>query len=162
MNRTQFDVVNMDNILEHVTDPIFLLEQVYKLMTENGVSIIKVPNDFSLLQKFFYKNGIVTKPHWVASLDHISYFNKEGLINICNEAKLKNVDIIGNYLTEFFVLNPNTNYYRNPSVGKSCHFARVAQENIFHSISPEKTIELCRTLGSMGLGREIIGVFKKS
>jgi len=39
--------------------------------------------------------------------------------------------------------------------------ARVAQENIFHLISPQKTIELYRVLGAMGLGREIIGVFKK-
>lgn len=73
----------------------------------------------------------------------------------------ENLDILGNYMTEFFILNSNTNYYENKSVGKSCHFAKVAQENIFHSISPQKTIERYRILGSMGLGREIIGIFKK-
>ena len=156
-----FNIVNMDNILEHVTDPFILLEKVYKLMTENGIAIIKVPNDFSVLHKYFIENKIVSKPYWVAPLDHISYFNKEGLINICSSAGFENLDILGNYMTEFFILNTNTNYYENPQVGKSCHLARVAQENILHGISPEKSIALYRILGEMGLGREIIGVFKK-
>ena len=156
-----FDVVNLDNVLEHVPDPKRLLEQIYKLVTEGGIVIIKVPNDFSVLHKYLIENGIVSKPHWVATLDHISYFNRDGLIKICDAAGLTNVDLLGNYMTEFFILNPNTNYLENPSAGKSCHLARVAQENIFHSISPDKTIELYRLLGKMGLGREIIGVFKK-
>lgn len=156
-----FDVINMDNILEHVTDPLFLLKQVCLLLKANGIVVIKVPNEFSVLHRYFLENEIVAKPRWVVPLDHISYFNKDGLINICQDVGLKNLDILGNYMTEFFVLNPNTNYYENTSVGKSCHLARVAQENIFHTISPQKTIELYRILGDMGLGREIIGIFKK-
>jgi len=156
-----FDVVNMDNILEHVKNPKRLLEQIYKLTSMNGIVIIKVPNDFSVLHKYFIENRVITKPHWVVALDHISYFNKEGLINICDATGFNNVDILGNYLTEFYILNPNTNYLENPSVGKSCHLARVAQENILHSISPKKTIELYRVIGEMGLGREIIGVFRR-
>lgn len=156
-----FDIINMDNLLEHVIDPKLLLEQIYQLLNENGLLIIKVPNDYSMLHQYFIEKQIVTKPHWVCPLDHISYFNKEGLIKICNVTGFINVDILGNYMTEFFILNPNTNYMENKSAGKSCHFARVAQENIFHKISPEKTIELYRILGNMGLGREIIGVFKK-
>jgi 2-polyprenyl-3-methyl-5-hydroxy-6-metoxy-1,4-benzoquinol methylase len=157
----KFDIINMDNVLEHVINPKFLLEQIYILLNDDGIVIIKVPNDFSLLQQHFIEKHIVIKPHWVAPLDHISYFNRAGLIKICDTVGFENIDILGNYMTEFFILNPNTNYLENESVGKSCHLARVAQENIFHEISPELTIELYRTLGKMGLGREIIGVFKK-
>ena len=159
---THFDVINMDNILEHVIDPKTLLHQVHTLLKDNSIVIIKVPNDFSYLQKYFWEHNIIKKTHWVAPLGHISYFNKEGLISICNVAGLECVDFLSDQLIEFFALNPNTNYYENKNVGKSCHFARVAQENIFHGISPEKTIALYRALGDMGLGRQIIGVFKKA
>lgn len=157
----QFDVVNMDCVLEHITDPAKLLKLVNRLMRKGSIAIIKVPNDFSVLQQYFINNGIFSKPHWVAPLDHISYFNSEGLINICAAYGFRNLEILGNYMTEFFALNPNTNYFENPEVGKSCHLARVALENLLHSISPEKTLALYRTLGEMGLGREIIGVFTK-
>jgi len=156
-----FDVVNMDCVLEHVTNPLLLLEQACRLASHKGVVIIKVPNDFSILQRYFMEHGIISKPNWVSPLDHISYFNKEGLVNICAAAGLVNLDILGNHMTEFFILNPNTNYIENKSIGKSCHLARVAQENILHEISPQKTIELYRVLGAMGLGREIIGVFQR-
>jgi len=160
-NSRQFDIVNMDNVLEHVTDPKSLLQQAHSLLKDGGLVIIKVPNDFSYLQEYFYKHGLIKKAHWIAPLDHISYFNKEGLLGLCKAAGLECIDFFTDQLVEFFALNPNTNYFENKGVGKSCHLARVAQENIFHSISPEKTIALYRVLGDMGLGREIIGVFKK-
>ena len=160
-NGCKFDIVNLDNVLEHVTSPKELLDKAAWLLNDKGVVIINVPNDFSFLQRYFYDNAIISKPHWVCPLDHISYFNKEGLVNICSASGLVNVDLLGTQLIELFILNPNTNYMESPSVGKSCHLARVMQENIFHAISPQKTIELCRVLGDMGLGRNIIGVFKK-
>ena len=158
----QFDIINMDNLLEHVADPKSLLQMAYRLLTHKGIVVIKVPNDFSFLQEYFYKHGIVNNPQWVAPLDHISYFNKIGLVNICNAAGLECIDLLSDSLVELSALNPNTNYFVNRSVGKSCHLAMIAQENIFHTISPSDTIMLYRVLGEMGIGRQIIGVFKKT
>lgn len=160
-NATQFDIINMDNLLEHVVDPKLLLEQAFQLLSEKGLLIIKVPNDFSVLQQYFFDNGIVTKPHWVAPLDHISYFNRGGLIHLCQASGFACVDFLSDQMIEFSALNPNTNYFKNSDTGKSCHFARVAQENMFHSISPKGTLKVYQALGEMGLGREIIGVFTK-
>ncbi len=156
-----YDVINLDNVLEHVTNPGLLLARVARLMDENSILFIDVPNDFSILQQYFFDQKIISKPHWVSPLEHISYFNKDGLINLCSSVGLGKIDLLGNFMTEFFILNPTTNYMENPAVGKLCHLARVAQENLLHGISPQKAIDLYRALGEMGLGREIIGVFKK-
>lgn len=153
--------MHMGNVLEHVTDPLALLLQAHTLLADGGVAVIKVPNDFSYLQEHFYNHGIVKKPHWVAPLDHISYFNRDGLINICKAAGFECVDFLCDQLIELFALNPITNYFEDKSTGKSCHLARIEMENIFHAISPHKTIELYRILGDLGIGRELIGVFKK-
>ena len=157
----QFDIVNMDNLLEHVAEPKSLLQMVKRLLKNDGLVIIKVPNDFSFLQEYFYKHGIANDAQWVAPLDHISYFNNSGLIRICSSAGFECIDSLSDSLVELSALNPNTNYFLNKNVGKSCHMAMIAQENIFHGISPNETLNVYRVLGEMGIGRAIIGVFKK-
>ena len=83
----KFDYINMDNIFEHVLDPLQLLIDLQKIVASNGVLVIEVPNDFSVIQKYLYKNQYISKPFWIAVPDHISYFNKDGLIALCNEAE---------------------------------------------------------------------------
>jgi len=141
-DKKTFDVVNMDCVLEHVLDPLALLKNIYKLVATDGILFITVPNDFSMLQKYFFDNQIITKPYWIESPDHISYFNNDGLKNICDVAGFDCVDMLSAYMNEFFLLNSRTNYIEDKSVGRSCHFARVEQENIFQNISPVKTMFL--------------------
>lgn len=71
------------------------------------------------------------------------------------------VDFVGDSFIDFNLLNENTNYYENKSVGKSCYRAKVELENMMHEKSVEDTIEVYRLLGKMGYGREIIGIFKR-
>lgn len=157
--KRKFDIVNLDNVLEHTPHPKELLELCFAIC--NKKIIIKVPNDFSVFQKYCVRNNITRDRHWVITPDHVNYFNKEGLITLCNSIGFKNEKILGNYLTEFFILHELTNYIENQSLGKSCHFARVKEELLLNEISPLKTIEFYEVLGDMGLGREIIYVGKK-
>ena len=55
----EFDVIWMDNVLEHVLQPIVLLRQLRRLISPNGVMVIQVPNDFSLVQQYLYESGNV-------------------------------------------------------------------------------------------------------
>lgn len=156
----KFDVINLENVLEHVLDPLGLAVALRPLMNEYGVAVVTVPNDFSVMQRYLWECGAVDSPKWVVTPDHISYFNKESLTALFESAGFALVDLLGDSLIEFSALNPNTNYFKDISVGKTCHMARVKQELLFHAISPEKTLELYRIYGDMGLGRQIIGVFK--
>lgn len=156
----KFHVILLDNVLEHVLDPLNLLNQCNKLLEHNGVLIIEVPNDFSAVQNYLLENRFISRPFWVAVPDHISYFNQEGLMAICSEAGFAKVNLIGDFPIDFNLFNQNTNYVEN-EVGRSCHNARVTLENFLHSISMEKTNELYRVLAELGLGRQIIGFFMK-
>jgi 2-polyprenyl-3-methyl-5-hydroxy-6-metoxy-1,4-benzoquinol methylase len=157
----KFDAVYMGNVLEHVTSPPALLALAARLLDRGSIALICVPNDFNALQRYYFDNKIITAAHWIAPLDHLHYFNRDGLINVCEAAGLTCVDIIGDGLVELFALNPMTNYYENKGAGKDCHKAAVLQENLFNDISMEKTLTLYRALGDMGLGRQIVGVFLK-
>ncbi|MGE5468984.1 MAG: class I SAM-dependent methyltransferase [Ignavibacteria bacterium] len=155
----QFDLVLLDNVLEHVLDPLALLRELRGLVADGGVLIVEVPNDFSILQTRLLEAGDIPEPFWVVAPDHISYFNRTGLEALARDAGWKTAAVMGGFPIDINLLNPDTNYIRNRALGKRCHFARVEFENLLHDISPQLTNELYRVMADMGLGRELIAFF---
>lgn len=43
-----FDVVWAGDVIEHVFDPIFLLEEIARVLKDDGILLLTVPNNFSL------------------------------------------------------------------------------------------------------------------
>jgi len=157
--RKTFDVIWLDNVLEHVLDPLSLLQMCRGLVSDGGVLVVEVPNDFSLIQEYALQKGYVAKEFWVALPDHLSYFNKAGLTALAKEARWKCSKIIGDFPIDFNLINTSANYIADPAKGKACHRARVEIENLLHGVSVEKTIAFYETLANLGLGRQIIGFF---
>lgn len=58
---------------------------------------------------------------------------------------------MGNRFIDFNLLNDKANYYRDKTVGKSCYYARIELELLMEKLSEEKTLEIYRLLGEMGL-----------
>jgi 2-polyprenyl-3-methyl-5-hydroxy-6-metoxy-1,4-benzoquinol methylase len=82
----KYDVIWLANVLEHVLEPKLLLTQIANMISPKGVLVITVPNDFSVLQQKLLEQHCIDTSFWIASPDHISYFNKEGLANLCATA----------------------------------------------------------------------------
>lgn len=160
-NSSNFHCILLDNVLEHVLNPQELLNLCYKVLDDTGLLVIEVPNDFSILQEFLLNEKCIDHPFWIRIPDHISYFNLDGLKALGNHCGFNCVDSIADYPIDLNLVNPLTNYVKNPEVGKSCHYSRVKIENFLFSISMEKTNELYRQLLSMGLGRNMSVFFKK-
>jgi 2-polyprenyl-3-methyl-5-hydroxy-6-metoxy-1,4-benzoquinol methylase len=157
----KFEVIWLDNVLEHVPDSVKLIKTCYEIGKENSVLIIEVPNDFSKLQELALNKGYIEEEFWVVSPDHVSYFNKEGLINLCMDSGWKEMVTIGDFPIEINLLNDFSNYIKDGTKGKSSHNQRVAFENLLHEISVEKTNKFYEALANLGLGRQIIGIFTK-
>jgi len=156
-----FDCIWLGNVLEHVIDPLLLLNDCRDLISQDGVLIIEVPNDFSAVQQYLLQNDYIPKSFWVMDPDHISYFNVDGLKLLCDEAGWDFKDIMTDFAIDLDLFNINTNYVVNPKVGKSCNMARVTIENFLHDISVEKVNKLYQAFADLGVGRSIIGFFKK-
>lgn len=155
----RFDVIWLDNVLEHVTEPLKLLKQCRQLVSRGGVLVVEVPNDFSVLQQYLLKKKYIKDRFWIVLPDHLSYFNKDGLNNLANSAGWKNVFLMTEHPIDFNLFNKNTNYYHDKSKGKSCHKARIEIDNLIHSISVEKAINYFHALAELGLGRQIIAFY---
>lgn len=155
----KFDVINMDSSLDMMLEPEKVVEMCKGILKPGGIMIIKVANNYSNLQQTLLANGQLKKEYWLDEPGHPSYFNKDGFINFMNDHGFECVDFYGESFIDFNLVNERTNYYENPKAGKGCYNAKIQLENMFHDISPEKSLELFRALGEMGFGREIIGVF---
>lgn len=157
----KFDVINMDSVLDMMIDPRETLTLCRKVLSDNGLLIVKVANNYSKLQQYFLETKKLSKEFWLDNPGHPYYFNKDGFVKFFKDNSFELVDIYGESFIEFNLFNDLTNYYENPSVGKSCYNARVASENYLYDISIEKVMEIQHTFGEMGIGREIIGIYKK-
>jgi 2-polyprenyl-3-methyl-5-hydroxy-6-metoxy-1,4-benzoquinol methylase/RimJ/RimL family protein N-acetyltransferase len=157
----QYDVIWIDNVLEHVLDPLRLLTDCFSLANDNGILIIEVPNDFSIIQFELKNRGIIKDDFWVAVPDHISYFNRNGLCNLCSESGWQTHRIVADFPIDFNLFNPNADYISQKKKGKGAHLQRITIENIIHRVSIEKTNDFYESLADLGMGRQIIGVFVK-
>ena len=161
MENRKFDLVWLGNVLEHVLDPLQLLIDCYNIASDKGLLLIEVPNDFSKLQLELKKQKLIDKDFWVLSPDHISYFNKEGLINICKKANWNTEKIIADFPIDFNLFNPNANYVMDKKAGKGAHLQRIRINNLMHQISIEKTNKYYEALADFGMGRQITAICKK-
>jgi 2-polyprenyl-3-methyl-5-hydroxy-6-metoxy-1,4-benzoquinol methylase len=155
----KFDLIWLDNVLEHVLEPEELLNVCNKLVNDRGLLVIEVPNDFSSVQEHLLDQGLISRSFWVAVPDHISYFNKVGLNRLCDQCGWTTKKNMGDFPIDFNLFNERTNYIENSDAGGNCHLSRIRIENFLHHISVDKTNQLYEVLADMGLGRQIIGFY---
>lgn len=151
----RFDLILLDNVLEHVIDPGALLVSLKGLLSKKGALIVEVPNDFSPLQQYLLENGHIDAPFWVVVPDHLSYFSPEGLTALSEATGWQVKCMMTDYPIDLNLINPDTNYIRNHTTGKICHLARVEIENLIHGISPEKAVALYSAFAQLGIGRAL-------
>ncbi|MDH5359083.1 MAG: class I SAM-dependent methyltransferase [Gammaproteobacteria bacterium] len=152
----RYDLVVLDNVLEHVLEPARLLHMISMLITKAGVLLIEVPNDFSKVQELLQEQNCINRPFWVAVPDHISYFNKNALQLLAESQGWKMSKCLADHPIDMNLFNPDSNYVMDGSKGKNCHRSRVAIENLLHDISPAKTNHFYEAMADLGIGRQII------
>jgi len=157
-----YDVVWLQNVLEHVIDPIKLLESLRSLLAPRGIAIITVPNDCSLTQQCALESKHIDRPFWIAPPDHLSYFDYYSLANTAIATGYDCLDILGDFPVEWFLFHPGSNYVANKSVGKAAHKARVEIENLLHKQKTEDVIKFWSAAAKLGIGRDITAFLRSS
>ncbi len=158
----QYDVVILDNVLEHVIDPSRMIAQLQHILAPQGILIIEVPNDFSRLQALLLDEGQIDRQFWVTAPDHISYFNKEGLTNLAAAKGWDLARFSTDYPIDLNLLNPDSNYVMDKTKGRNVHLARVAFENLLDELPTKDVNTFYEALAQLGLGRNLTAFFKKS
>ena len=85
-----FDVVTLNNVLEHIPEPVRLLKEIYRILKPGGELIICVPNFSSFSRKIFNK-------YWDALVipEHLHHFTSESLKRLAEVSGFNNIFIKG-------------------------------------------------------------------
>lgn len=153
-SQVKSDIIILSNVLEHVVDPVGLLNKIKSIMSEQALLIVHSPNDFSPLQEHLLQKGFISRRFWVDDYpEHLSFFNKESMQNLVEDLGFTLQAVVADNAIDLNLFNKNSNYVEDKSKGKGTHFLRVYTDNFLASIDREKLLRMREILGSMGVGR---------
>ena len=156
-----YDVVWLGNVLEHVLDPVVLLRSLSRLVSEDGVLVVTVPNDGNDYHEQLLTDGLITSRWWVRLPDHLSYFTKESLQAISHETGWICETILADFPIDFFLAHPGSNYVEDPSLGPDAHQARLRFEELIGKAGSDAANRFYAALAEVGLGRNITGFLRR-
>jgi len=152
---TVFDVIILANVIEHVKEPVALLKEIKEFMGSEALLVIVAPNDFSSLHDLLWKTKYIPRKFWLSYPDHLSYFNRDSMINLLSDLEFKIHATIADNPVDLNLLNDNSNYIKDADKGKKAHLFRVRMDNFLAGLDIDKLLSIYETLGSMGVGRDI-------
>jgi SAM-dependent methyltransferase len=155
-DQAPFDAVALSLVLEHVPDPIALLEDARRVLSPGGLLFVVVPNDYNPLQKILREQRGFA-PWWVSPKHHLNYFNFESLPRALARAGFETLELEAAYPMELFLLG-GRNYVGNDEVGRACHKERKEFETALYRSNPALLARIYHAFAQEGLGRQVIAV----
>lgn len=151
----QFDVLHMNNVLEHVPDPRGLLELGRDLLAPDGLICIAVPNDYSPFQHAL-RTVCDYEPWWVVAPHHINYFDPRSLAGLLERSGYEVLQQEASFPIDLFLLMGD-DYTRDGELGRACHQKRMTFEaRLDEAGLGALKRELYTKLAEVGLGRQIL------
>ena len=82
-----YDLITLIDVIEHVSQPVALLQEITRSLTDTGTAIIVTPDAGSLAARIF------SWKWWHFRIAHIGYFDKRTLLMALGQAGLRPVSI---------------------------------------------------------------------
>jgi SAM-dependent methyltransferase len=156
----QFDVVYMNEVLEHISDPVGLLTTTLRLLNPGGLLCVIVPNDYNPIQQAL-RDVCEFPSWWVAPPYHINYFDVSSIKALIRRVGAKIVNTEATFPIDLFLMMGD-NYIGNDEVGRSCHGKRKTLEiNLEKAGLTGLRQSLYQSFAEVGVGREIQVVGRK-
>lgn len=155
-----FDVVHLNNVLEHIVDASAFVAMMGKLVKPDGLIAITVPNDFNPLQEAVV--DCFSKPQWwVSPLQHLNYFSPTSLETCLANNGFEPVKTTGSFPLELFLLM-GIDYIGDGKTGRAVHEQRKQLEmNLDRAGKTDLKRKMYDALCSLGIGRQVTVVAKK-
>lgn len=150
-----YDLINLSNVLEHVRDPLSLLDRLKAIMHGRSLLRIVVPNDYSNLQALLLEHGL-TGETWFVPPDHLNYFTFASLTALLRDRGFHIVKLLADFPIETFLFNAHSNYWADRSKGKQAHQCRVTLENFLVSQGMTAYVNYRAAAAACGFGRSAI------
>lgn len=157
----RFDVVHLNNVLEHVPNPIELIAVARELLSDGGVLCINVPNDFTPFQEAARTTRGI-KQWWVAPPHHLNYFDFDSLSRLVERLGFAVREKTTSFPMEMFLLM-GLDYTADPKLGRECHGQRKKFDLGLETAGFKETRRaFYRALAEAGIGREAVVIAQKA
>jgi len=85
----RFDTITMVNVLEHVTDPIKVLQKAASFLSEQGVLLVHVPNAMAINRRLAVKMGTLTECEELSPFDIqiVGHRRSYSMTTLCEEVE---------------------------------------------------------------------------
>jgi SAM-dependent methyltransferase len=154
-----FDAVHMNNMLEHVPNPVALVQAARDLLEPGGALCVGVPNDFSPLQNAAAASGLAQ--WWIAPPHHLNYFDFDSLTRLLTRLGLRVAERHTSFPMEAFLLMGD-DYTADPALGRACHNRRKRFDlALEHAGLGQLRRRFYCALAELGLGREAVVIAVK-
>jgi len=166
LNCRQFDLISLQHILEHISNPVYILKKLSKTLKDDGILVVVVPNASSLVAKF-------ARTNWVCfskASKHVFHYNRQTLNTVLKKSGYQILGVktiqwesrevlwsVKVFLKRLFNHTDGRNFPGNPG---QCNAKEETKANCGETGSYSSF--LSRILGVLGLGTEIITIAKKA
>lgn len=150
-----FDVVHLNNVLEHIPNPIALLVLARDLLVPGGLICVNVPNDFSPFQ-LAARAAAGAPEWWIAPPHHLNYFDFSSLAGLLERLGFEVVERMTSFPMEAFVMMGD-NYVGDAALGRACHDKRKKFDLALDAAGLKSARRaFYRALAGAGIGREAV------
>lgn len=156
-----FDVVMLMNVLEHLSDPVTVIQDIQQtVLNDGGLLIVEVPNEFNAFQVAGQElHGL--PQWWVAPPAHLNYFSASTLTQLLNASGFTVSHLASSFPLEMFLLMGDK-YVGNWELGRQCHERRMSFEMTLRRLGRADVLEtFYQALASVDLGRQVIAYASK-
>lgn len=152
----RFSMCTSTNVLEHVLSPKLFLSSIKKVMEPDGVLAIRVPNDFSDIQKLSLKSGMIDSEFWFVPPHHLNYFNTDTLPAYMKINGFEVIDSFTDFPIDIYLLHKGSNYIKDPLCGSDANRARINHDlMIYKENGMDNYLNYYRAMFNVGIGRNI-------
>ena len=101
-----YEIATMIDVIEHVQDPIGLLQDARQLLSDDGIAVIVTPDVGSLTAR------VMGSKWWHYRIAHIGYFNRQTLFHALAKSGLRPISVSrpGWYLSTPYILERLSSY----------------------------------------------------
>lgn len=150
-----YDLVWLNNVLEHVIDPVGLLTSLRRLVKAGGVLVVTVPNDGSAYQEALLESDRIAERFWIAIPDHLAYFTYDSLRRTAEATGWVCREIVADFPIDMFLLHEGSNYVRDRARGPAAHRARIQMELLLDRQPYALVNDYYAAMARVGLGRDL-------
>lgn len=148
----RYDSMMLINVLEHIADPIGVLRSIKAFLSPLGVLCIRVPNDYTQLQKDARASINERSPWWEVIPSHINYFNFRSLSRMFKLLGYRVMYAQSDFPMEMFLLMGD-DYIHQKNLGGLCHKKRISFEL---SCDPTLRRKFYQSNARLGIGRNCL------